>query len=418
MKKFIGFSFDPLRPLNLDDSTKWAREGNTRTYKLISPDLEKDRQFATAQFSVKGVPHVPGAKGYDPSQKLVIAGVANANIIDRVQERLDPVGLDIQNYMKNRQLLAHHSYYHPIGQVEELMVQEDGVYFSAWIGDPSQAELTDMQREIRSLVAQGILRTVSVGFIPKKIKAPLFGENGELQEPAVIEQWELLELSIVAVPCNQDSVFQVKNFPNAKTNATVVTESTSDDSLNDSLNALKNTLAQDSTDVQTLIFSKSDFNKDEAIAWAKDHKFIADKIDETSDSLRLRQKDPNDFEPDSFRTIDITKGVQAVVGKPKAKDAAPPADNAPAADPDAAQDQEMLTLMQGMADTMKKIYEMCDAMMKKLDAEAGADSGEANPPADSTPPPAKGMETRVAGIEKGLERLAQAVKMLVDKTNK
>jgi hypothetical protein len=416
MKKFIGFSFNPLRPLNLDDRSKWTREGDTRTYKLISPDLEKDRQFATAHFEVKNVVAKPGVKGYDPSQKLYIAGVANANIVDRVQERLDPVGLDIQNYLKNRQLLAHHSYYHPVGQVEDLMVQEDGVHFTAWIGDPAKGELTDMQREIRSLAAQGILRTVSVGFIPKKIKAPLFGENGELQEPAVIEQWELLELSIVAVPCNQDSVFEVRDFSNGISNAKVITDTTNDESLNNFLIDLKNTLAQDSTEVQTLIFSKSDFTKDEVLAWAKDHKLGADKIDETEDSYRVRQKDPNDFEPDSFRTIDITKGVKAVIGKPKAKDAAAPAD-APAAEPG---ENEELMLLRSVGDMCKKIYDMCDAMSQKMDAKPAADAPAADAPAADAPAadaPAKALEGRVNSIEKGLDRLTQAVKMLVEKTN-
>jgi hypothetical protein len=135
-KKFIGFTLDPLRPINLDDKRKWERQGESRSYKLVSPDLDTDRQFATAQVKV--------TKAYSIEERLYIAGVANANIVDRVQERLDPVGLIAQDYLKNPQLLAHHSYHHPIGQVETIDVQDDGVHFSAWIGDPQKADLTDM----------------------------------------------------------------------------------------------------------------------------------------------------------------------------------------------------------------------------------------------------------------------------------
>mgnify|MGYP001616374750 CR=1 FL=1 len=40
-------------------------------------------------------------------------------------------------------------------------------------------------------------------------------------------------------------------------------------------------------------------------------------IDETDTGWRVRQRDPGDFEEGSFKTIDITDGVQAVVGRLK-----------------------------------------------------------------------------------------------------
>ena len=57
------------------------------------------------------------------------------------------------------------------------------------------------------------------------------------------------------------------------------------------------------TTVQTLICPKSSFTREEAVAWAKEHDFKADKVDETEDSYRLRQRDPGDFQEGSFRTI-------------------------------------------------------------------------------------------------------------------
>ncbi len=50
------------------------------------------------------------------------------------------------------------------------------------------------------------------------------------------------------------------------------------------------------TEVQTLIFDKKEFPKrSDATKWAKAHGFRTDKVDETENSFRLRQKNPNDF---------------------------------------------------------------------------------------------------------------------------
>jgi hypothetical protein len=65
--------------------------------------------------------------------------------------------------------------------------------------------------------------------------------------------------------------------------------------------------------VQTLIFNKAQFPKrEDATKWARDHEFRADKVDETDNSWRLRQREPGEFA--RFRTIPMTEGVQAVIG--------------------------------------------------------------------------------------------------------
>jgi len=153
-----------------------------------------------------------GQPGFDEESKLRIEGIANANIVDRVDERMDPRGIDIQNFMLNPILLADHFYMtgFAVGEVEELRTEDDGVHFVAYIGDPTKAPLTQLQRDVRSLVAQGILKTVSVGFIPTKIQAPVYDDEGRIVEPAVVLAWELLELSIVAVPANPLSTFEIR----------------------------------------------------------------------------------------------------------------------------------------------------------------------------------------------------------------
>jgi hypothetical protein len=69
--------------------------------------------------------------------------------------------------------------------------------------------------------------------------------------------------------------------------------------------------------VQTLIFDKDKYPKpDDARGWAKDHGFEGtNKIDETSQSYRIRQAQPDEFS--RMRTISLTEGVSAVIGFPK-----------------------------------------------------------------------------------------------------
>ena len=71
------------------------------------------------------------------------------------------------------------------------------------------------------------------------------------------------------------------------------------------------------TEIQTLIFDKDKFDKKSAKEWAKKHDFKYGFVDEKEETLRIRQQNPSSFRKDTFRTIDITKGVQAVIACPK-----------------------------------------------------------------------------------------------------
>jgi len=84
------------------------------------------------------------------------------------------------------------------------------------------------------------------------------------------------------------------------------------------MDRLRQVLEKQSTIVQTLIFSKEAFKTaEDAKGWADTHGFDHDKVDETDESFRLRQRDPAEFKDGSFRTIELTKGVSAVIGKIK-----------------------------------------------------------------------------------------------------
>lgn len=72
------------------------------------------------------------------------------------------------------------------------------------------------------------------------------------------------------------------------------------------------------TKVQTLILLKRIFDTlTDARKWIKDHGFKDDKVDTTDGTWRFRQFPPGQCKSGTYRTISMTKGVQAGICVPK-----------------------------------------------------------------------------------------------------
>jgi hypothetical protein len=72
------------------------------------------------------------------------------------------------------------------------------------------------------------------------------------------------------------------------------------------------------TKVQSIIFDKEKFKLADAKKWLSEHNKKAPVVDETENTLRFRQEDPDDFQEGSFRIIELVPGIKAVIGRPKA----------------------------------------------------------------------------------------------------
>jgi len=72
---------------------------------------------------------------------------------------------------------------------------------------------------------------------------------------------------------------------------------------------------EDGSDVQSVIFDSKLWDAERAKKWLKDHDMVSEKVDETANTLRFRQKDPADFK--RFRVITPGKAVSKAL---KAKD--------------------------------------------------------------------------------------------------
>ncbi len=136
--------------------------------------------------------------------QLKISGYASTADKDRVGDRILPEawtkgGLD--NYKKNPILLFNHNYSKPVGSTSEIKVDEKGLFIEGIISKSAG--------ETYGLIEDSVLRTFSVGFMVKD------ADYDKTSDGFIIKDAELLEVSVVSVPCNQDACFSLaKAFEN------------------------------------------------------------------------------------------------------------------------------------------------------------------------------------------------------------
>jgi len=218
-------------------------------------------------------------------------------------------------------LWAHTYDQPPIGKAEVIKETDNGLETRMQFDSESEFAM-----KIFSLYQRGFLNTFSVGFNPtKRILETI---DGTEEKGIVWTEAELLEYSAVPVPANPGAMV-------AREDAEALIKTLGDSFFTKSADGSfqVKTVQEDEQknqkafEVQTLIFPKSKWDSAEKCqAWAKEHEFKSDKVDETEDSFRLRQRDPGEFEemrticmiPDSeMMPDDEDCMVKAVGGNPK-----------------------------------------------------------------------------------------------------
>lgn len=145
------------------------------------------------------------------------------------------------------------------------------------------------------------------GEVTKEHKETIDGE-----EINVIDEFDLIEVSLVDHPACPSAIFSVVKMAGAAPAALAPPAPEAPKTPETPVPAEK--AEKPPTTVQTLIFDKKKFDAAAAKKWAREHDFKGGAVDETEDSIRIRQKDPGDFKEGSFRTIELKDGVKAVVG--------------------------------------------------------------------------------------------------------
>jgi len=146
----------------------------------------------------------------DDKNGVVIEGYANYNKMDRVKERMCPKSVLLENFMKNPILLFNHDMDYPIGKVLDVEPRDEGLYVKARVSGAKSSKI----QFIRELVLEGVLKAFSIRYDVEDVSKS-FRDDPENKEGTLITDWELQELSIVTIPCQQDSLFnlaQVKSL--------------------------------------------------------------------------------------------------------------------------------------------------------------------------------------------------------------
>ena len=142
------------------------------------------------------------------SKSLKIAGYANTTAKDRAGDVVTAQAWakGVENYRRNPVLLYQHKHDNPIGRVDKITVDKKGIFVEAAV-----SEAAEKNHGVQTLIKDGALKSFSVGF---RVKDGKYNSNDDTM---MITDVELLEISVVSVPCNQDSLFSIrKSFDSEK----------------------------------------------------------------------------------------------------------------------------------------------------------------------------------------------------------
>lgn len=134
---------------------------------------------------------------------IIIEGMANTTSVDRAGDLIPRSTWEkesqLSNFLKNPIVLAFHNHSMPIGVVEKLEIRDEGLFVRVRISETIPAVFQQIKKQI--------LKAFSIGF------RLLDWEYKPDVDVFVMTEIEMTELSVVSVPCNQDSMFDLsKSF--------------------------------------------------------------------------------------------------------------------------------------------------------------------------------------------------------------
>ncbi len=159
--------------------------------------------YLNSAFSIKdGSSSLPSAS--DKIDSIFIEGYASTNDVDRAGDVVSTQVWEkgIQNYLKNPIILAQHDHDDPVGRMVDYRIDDKGLWIKARVSAAA---------EIFNLVRDKVLTAFSIGF--RVVDA----EYNAAAEIFMVKELELVEISIVSVPCNQNTIFSLaKAFTHAE----------------------------------------------------------------------------------------------------------------------------------------------------------------------------------------------------------
>lgn len=134
-----------------------------------------------------------------------IKGWANVETEDRHGTILKADGFDVEAFRRNPAMFFNHDARAPIGVWDDVTVRDGEDGRGLWVEGRVFGD-TALQRDVQTYIRQGTVKTLSVGFIPTA-QTEEVRDDGETV--VVYEGAELLEVSVVTIPSNRESVFSI-----------------------------------------------------------------------------------------------------------------------------------------------------------------------------------------------------------------
>jgi len=183
----------------------------------LHDDTTTKDEPAPNRFSVDAAVQTP----IDPDAAIDVTVYLSTDRVDddNPPQVVLPDGVDLGRFVKNGPLMLCHDYEGkfyplPVGQVVWVKRRPRGL-----LGGIKFATGTQMARECKALVEEGVLRGVSVGFKPLEISLmtrkeadsrPDWKEAYDRRKGKIemVRRWKLLELSLTPIPTNEDALIQ------------------------------------------------------------------------------------------------------------------------------------------------------------------------------------------------------------------
>jgi len=164
------------------------------TIKKLKIDLNLKKIACADTFDVK-----------QASTGISIEGFANKATVDRGDEMISTDAWELDNFKRNPIILFNHGMDTlggtPVGRATEIKQTPEGLYLKVKMSNSNAPGIA----MVRGLVEERILKAFSVGFNPKQM------DTVQIDGKSIkkITKAELFEVSIVGVPMNQDSLFEL-----------------------------------------------------------------------------------------------------------------------------------------------------------------------------------------------------------------
>ncbi len=144
----------------------------------------------------------------EPKNRSFTATITSDRL-DRDDEVLLPLGMDPTEFLTSRTIFWNHNYSMPIGSSLKLTKSERSWTSDAFIASRPDDYVGDYFPDfVWSLIDQGIIKGVSVGFDSVEVRRPTPADIERWGEriKAVHSKWKLLEWSIAPLQANTDSL--------------------------------------------------------------------------------------------------------------------------------------------------------------------------------------------------------------------